>query len=508
MSNLGFQSVYSRLNARDDVTCQRVFLSLEKNSEGKNTAVVSFEEGLALRTFDVIAFSVSFELDYIGVLRVIRASGVPLLGEDREGYPLVLMGGICAFTNPEPLALFVDGIFLGDAETTLNPVLDTLVRLKEENASREKALLELSKCNAFYVPSLFEHTPLKKLNISHATSISKEPVYSKLLTPNTEFGDKCLIEVTRGCPYKCSFCVVGNNCGSFRMQSLKNIYKITEDYIAAQGGSAKHGEKTKIGFVGASVSDHTDFKQMLRFALEKNCSLAIASLRADRLDDELAEILSKSGYKTVSLAPEVGSENLINLLKKGIRKEHIQRAIGFLVDHDVLNFRLYFIIGLPGECDEDILEFVEYVKDVYASYLSKCRKKGRIGCLTLSINPFVPKPFTPFQWFPMRSKSYLKARIKFLRKEFAKVPNLRVQFSSVQQSIQQALLSLGGREISGILISQLEGEENRGELKSCLDRVVFREKAEDEELPWDFIQQSELKKHLRKKYNLVRSKIA
>jgi len=484
MSSLGFQAVYGMLNSRDDVVCERFFVG------GEEREARSIESNTPLASFDVLAFSVSFELDYPAVLRVIEAAGIPLLQKDRKKFPLVFIGGICAFTNPEPLAMFLDGVFLGDAEPLLSPVIDTL--LSSRAKGRAYTLGQLAEQKGFYVPHLKTDS---KFDIVRAASLSDSPLHSPILTPNTEFGEKHLIEVTRGCPYTCPFCVVGNHCRPFRKQSLEAL-KVT-------ASSCLSANPVKIGFVGVSIADHPEFKQIIK--IPGKGGMAIASIRADLIDKDIAVMLRQNGHKTVSIAPEAGSTRIIKALGKGIEKEDVVNAMHVLTDAGIVNFRLYFMIGLVGETDEDILELAVFVKNIMLIYTEQCRKGGRIGTVTLSVNPFVPKPFTPFQWASMASEKVLSDRVKILKRELAKTSNLRMNFTSIRESVRQAFLSLGGRSVGKFLIKL---HENGGDWKETerledevnnINSVVFREKDFEEALPWDFI--NEPKEELWRRFN-------
>jgi len=482
MSSLGFQAVYGMLNSRDDVVCERFFAGDTR----------SLESGTPIASFDVLAFSVSFELDYPAVLRIIEAAGIPLLQKDRRKFPLVFMGGICAFTNPEPLAMFLDGVFLGDAEELLAPVVDTVLCSRAKG--REHTLERLAEQKGFYVPHLKTGS---KFDIVRTESLASNPIHSPILTPHTEFGEKHLIEVTRGCPYKCPFCVVGNHCRPFRKQSLDNLKIMTSSCLAADN------TPVKIGFVGVSIADHPQFKQIIKIPGE--AGMAIASIRADLIDKEIAEMLKQNGHKTVSIAPEAGSARLIKALGKGIDKENVINALRVLIDAGIINFRLYFMIGLVGETDEDIAELVAFVKDIMLIYTDYCRKGGRIGSVTISVNPFVPKPFTPFQWAPMASEKVLADRVKLIKKELAKTPNLRMNFTSVRESVRQAFLSIGGRDVGEFLVKLHKNgrdwkyTERLEDEVSNINNVVFREKSFEEALPWDFI--NEPKEELWRRFN-------
>jgi len=496
MSSLGFQGVYGQLNKLGNVVCERVFIS--------DTAKAVPALAVPGR-FDVLVFSVSFELDYPAVLEIIECGGISLFQKDRTNLPLVFMGGICAFTNPEPLAPFVDGVFLGDSEVLLVPIFETLGSCFKDGISRDDILLRLSQKEGFYVPSLYNgEKEAKGLKILRAAKLSEKPIHSEIVTPYTEFRNKYLIEITRGCVHKCPFCVVGNHCNPFRVQEVGRVQELSKNFISPkeQGSVWEDGEGVhKVGFVGPSIADHPNFKEIIP---SKKGALAIASIRADCIDEEIAELLRESGYKTVSMAPEVGSERLINLLEKGIRKEHIENAVCLLISKGIINFRLYFIIGLPGERESDILELVVFVKNLMKFYTDGCRKIGRIGNITLSINPFIPKPFTPFQWAPMEKERILKNKVRFLKKEWRRVANLKVNFYSISESISQALLSLGGRETSCSVLSIYKNESSwKKVLKEFPDEiasVVFSEKKFDHKLPWEFMEEEQSKLKLWKRF--------
>jgi radical SAM superfamily enzyme YgiQ (UPF0313 family) len=290
-----------------------------------------------------------------------------------------------------------------------------------------------------------------------------------------------LIEVSRGCPRGCRFCAAGFIYHPYRRRPLELLMEEAERGLAV---------KDRLGLVGAAVSDHADLGELCRFIAERGGKVSISSLRIDALDDDLLDILHAGGHKTVALAPEGGSQRLRDLIRKGIDENQILRACDILIGRDILNLKLYFIIGLPTETMADLEEMVGLVEKIRERVITAARKNRRLGSILLSVNPFIPKPFTPFQWCGMETIPSLEKKYAYLRRAVGKLSNVRIQMESLREAFLQALLSRGDRRLATLLVKAGEpGGWKRAarELAIDTDFLVCRTIPLHENLPWDII---------------------
>ncbi|MFZ5570586.1 MAG: radical SAM protein [Thermodesulfobacteriota bacterium] len=506
MSNLGFQAVYRMLNQRDDVVCERAFApDRAKPNDGIPRTI---ESGRAVAEFDIIAFSISFEADYLKLLAIVHQAGLPLRSAARgDPHPLVIAGGVACFLNPEPVAPFIDCFFIGEAES----LLPRFFQFHDPGLERRQLLKRLAQnvpglyVPAFYTPRYHENGLLQAfdpdpgvpptIQRGFQADLDRCPVCSAILTPHTSFGDTYLIEVSRGCTHGCRFCSAGFLYRPPRFRSVEQL----ENNIAAGSGLAG-----KIGLVGAAVSDHPGLERLCRFALERDLSISFSSLRADALTPSLAEVLRRSHVKTATIAPDAGSERMRRVINKGISEKQILEAVRLLVSGGIPNVKLYFMIGLPFETEADIEAIVALCRNVKDRFLEASRRMGRIGGITVAINPFVPKPFTPFQWAAMDDPKSLRMKSEAIRKGLAKIDNLTVQLESVRQAYTQALFARGDRRLADLLERAVTTGGNwTSILKSWTmepDFYVLRERALDELLPWDFIDHGIRKSFLWKEF--------
>ncbi|WP_298440279.1 radical SAM protein [Geobacter sp.] len=498
MSNLGFQTVHALLNAESDVLCERAFLpDADELREYRKTGgpLLTLESQHPFSSFDLVAFSVSFESDYLNIPTIFDLAGIPARSADRGGsHPLVMGGGAALFLNPEPVADFMDLVCIGEGEAII-PGLLGLLRGGGLH-DRESFLAEAARLPGIYVPSLYgvEYDGVRiagraarggapeRVRRLWMASPDERPTVSEILTPGTEFSDMYLIEVSRGCPRGCRFCAAGFIYLPYRQRSLEVLKE-----EVARGLSKRH----KIGLVGAAVSDHREIGELCRFIRDAGGKVSVSSLRVDRLDGEMIEVLKASGHKTVALAPEGGSQRMRDLINKNLSEEQILAACGLLIDHDILNLKLYFIIGLPTETMEDLEEMAVLVGKIRVRVIAAAKKNKRLGEIILSVNPFVPKPFTPFQWCGMEETASLEKKLKYLQQAVGMLSNVRLQSESPKDAWLQALLSRGDRRLSSFLLQAAElGGWKRAAREFDPDphQFVHRTIPLDERLPWDFIE--------------------
>jgi radical SAM family uncharacterized protein len=506
MSNLGFQSVYRLLNAYDHVVCERAFLP--EPSRKQPPVIKTLESGKRLTDVDVIAFSLSFENDYAHILTILENIGLPLRADQRDDrHPLVIAGGVACFLNPEPIAAFFDCFLIGEAEAIMPRFLEVFAPGNKRRSMLKKLASEVSGA---YVPAFYEvkyhrDGTIAAFNPREAVPTGVKRAYLKdladsstcsaILTPDTAFERTHLVEVARGCPHGCRFCAAGF---IYRPPRFRPISALANDID--QGVS----QTDRIGLVGAAVSDLPGLGELCGQYQDKDIRISFSSLRADGLSAELLSVLKHSNVKTATIAPDAGSERMRKVINKGINRDTILAAADALVANGIPNLKLYFMIGLPTETSEDIDAIIRLSKHIKHRFLKASRSQKRIGEITISLNCFVPKPFTPFQWVAMAETADLKKKIAKIKNEIKKVPNVRVHSDVPRWAYIQALFSRGDRKAADILSLAHTYKGNWARtLKDVSinpDFYVLRERDLDETLPWDFIDQGFEKSYLQQEF--------
>lgn len=511
MSNLGFQSVYRLLNEYDHVVCERAFLP--EPSHRQPPVIKTVESGKRLLDTDIIAFSLSFENDYPHILSILDNIGLPLRADQRgDRHPLLIAGGVASFLNPEPIAAFFDCFFIGEAEAVIPRFLDVFVPGNKRHTVLKKIAAEVPGA---YIPAFYDvdynrdgtiaaFKPLEAVASGvkrvYLKDLADTATCSAILTPDTAFDQTHLIEVARGCPHGCRFCAAGF---VYRPPRFRPISSLTEDIDQA---SAK---TDRIGLVGAAVSDLPGLSDLCGRYQDKNLRISFSSLRADGLSPEMLAVLKHSQVKTATIAPDAGSERMRNVINKGITEDAILAAADALVANGIPNLKLYFMIGLPTETGDDVEAIIRLGKKIKHRFLKASQSQKRIGDITISLNCFVPKPFTPFQWVAMAETAVLKKKIKKIKTELSKVANLRVHADIPRWAYIQGLFSRGDRRVADILSLAHSYKGNWARtLKDVSinpDFYVLRERDLNERLPWDFIDQGIKKSYLQKEYQRAMS---
>ena len=506
MSSLGFQTLYHLLNGIDHVVCERAFLPDQRKEQ--STGLKTVESGRPIASADIIAFSISFENDYPHLLSILDQAGIPLRSSDRSTrHPLVIAGGCACFLNPEPIAAFIDCFLLGEAEG----ILPRFFQVFEPGGDKTQLLKNMARqIPGTYVPAFYqaryhadgtlavfeprEDVP-PKIDRVYLGDLGQSSTCSTIITPHTTFDRSFLIEVGRGCPHGCRFCSAGFIYRPPRFRSIERLEQ-----------SIKQGTLVtdRVGLVGAAVSDLPDIEKLCSKFNEENVRISFSSLRADRLTPGLLATLKASDVKTATIAPEVGTERMRRIINKGITKDDILTAAVKLVQNGIPNLKLYFMVGLPGEADEDIDAIIQLVKQIKHRFLASSRTRRHIGTITVSLNSFVPKPATPFQWAPMDEVGALKSKIKKIKHVLRKVANVKINSDVPRWAYLQAMFSRGDRRIADLL---LMAHANSGNWPQTLkttalnsDFYVLRERDPDEILPWDFIDHGIKKSYLRREY--------
>ena len=500
MSNLGFQTIYKLFNAEDGIVCERVFLPPKSELAAQllsKEPLVTIESQTPVRDFDVLAFSVSFEWDYTNVLSLLRLAGIPVRAAERTHHdPLILIGGAVTFVNPEPLALFADVIAAGEGEALVPPLL----RAFQSAEHRDDLLRRLVQERGYYVPSFYDveynadntiatfvpregtGAPATVKKAAVKTTDALDPPATTIFTPETEFGSRFLVEVVRGCANLCRFCWAGYNYLPVRAFPKERIFALAE--------RAKPYSKTA-GLVSIALCDHPDIEEILTRLTEMGFSLSPASLRLDDLTPTILNLLRRSGERSITIAPEVGSDRLRRVINKTITNDEILAAAEMIFAAGFENLKLYYMIGLPTETDEDLVAIRDQVLQLKDIMLAHARPKGHIGRIVGSVNPLVPKPGTAFERLPMEDDASIERKIKRTRSLTADIDNVYFNIKSERHSFYQALLSLGDRRVAQAIEA---AERNGGNWRAAVaeagvdaDFYVFRDKTNDAVLAWDII---------------------
>lgn len=514
MSNLGFLSVHARINARPDALCERAFLPGPRERRllsGRGLPLSALESGRPLADFDVVAFSLSYENDLLNVPQLLASGGVPPFRDARRGpggaRPLVVAGGFAASLNPEPSGTIADAVVVGDGERAVESILS----LGRPRPGDEAYLADLAAVPGVYVPggydpeyggpgdagnllALMPRSGFPARVVREAVALADFPPVFPVLSEDAEFGRMALVETSRGCPKMCGFCAAAHACPRYREVPLAH---------ARAAVDAAWPHRTTIGLIGAAVLDWVHFKELSREILARGGSVSPASVRADLVDDETADILGRSGHRTVALAPECGDERLRGRIGKRLPDHGFYAAARALVRAGIVSFKLYFLVGLPGTSrDEEIDGTAGFLERFRGVVLEEGRAAGRLGTVTATLSPFVPKPFTPMQWAPMARESELERRQDGIARAVRSVPNLRVARDASRQAVVQAYLGLSDRRAAALLARARDGRMRTSGRDAApgIDRVVFREKDADECFPWDVIEGGLPRATLRSRY--------
>jgi radical SAM family uncharacterized protein len=516
MSNLGFQTLYHHLNNEEDIVCERAFLPDPEDLPEyyqTQTPLFSLESQKPLSDFDILAFSISFENDFINVLSIFDLAHLPAESRHREnGYPLVIAGGVSVFLNPEPLSEFLDLFILGEAEEAIIEFLEVYRDTSSKKGNKEKDyfLRKLGEVEGVYVPKFYhvsyaEDGKIEAMNPEPGfprqvkrrwvREIDRFRTRSSLFTPDTEFKEMALVEVNRGCPRGCRFCAACFVYHPFRSRSLPTLESLAKEGLV---------EEHRIGLAGTAVSDYPHLLPLCQNILSQQGRISLASLRIDAISDSLVQCLKEGKVQTVAVAPEAGSERLRKLLRKGYKEEEILKAIDILVENGISQVKCYFLIGLPSETDEDVKAILDLAKQIRHRILS--HRKGQKGQwkVVLSVNPFVPKPATPFQWVPLEEVSELKRKLKIIQRGIKGEKGMEMIHDLPKWAYVQALLSKGDRHVGKILMAahQYEGDWGKALRETSInpDFYVYRKRDLDEIFPWDFIDHGVPKERLKEEY--------
>ncbi len=442
VANIGLQYIYAYLNSLENVICERFYLDV-------HNCLRSFESGTPLKDFDIALFSLQFEEDYFNVVRILKAF---------KG--LKIAGGPCAMINPKPIAKYFDAFVVGEVENSR--VLDVIAEAKS---------VEDLECEGVW---------LKDGNVKRIYPKKLDFYLKRQIIADNIFGRCLILEIGRGCIRRCRFCVVRQIYSPPRWRDLKLMVESAEDY---------RGVVDKVCLVAPSTLDHPKAKELIARLIEMGFLVSPSSTRADKLDEETVELLVRGGLKSLTIAPEVGSDRLREVLNKGLNEEHILNAVEIGKEKGIKSFKLYFMIGLPNESFEDVKEIVRLVEKIRSLKVE----------VSVSINPFVPKPHTPLQWCPYTGiegvdLKEIKRRREYLLKELSKICEVSVE--SVERFAIQTILSRGDEDVSKLLETKPSLRlAKKMNLTRYLDKIPL-----DSELPWDFIDHGYKKERLIKEF--------
>jgi radical SAM superfamily enzyme YgiQ (UPF0313 family) len=476
MSSLALQRVWELVNREPDWSCERFFA----DGEGMPRSV---ETDTPLDAFGAVAFSVSFEEDYVNLLRMLARARIPLRRRDRgPSDPLILVGGSCAMINPLTLSEFVDAFPLGAAENLLPALLPALAG--EER--REAALERLAATAGFFVPAY--HAPdaegvsdrLHKLELSEEQM--RRPGHlptTAVLTPHTEFADKFLVEMSRGCPEKCKYCWATFGMGRFRWHPTEFILAAIERARAVTD---------QLGFVATAVGDHPEIEKILAEGNRLGFRTAVSSIRIPAVTEGVLEALWASGDRSITLAPETGSDRLRRVLNKPIPNALVLDKVRLIYRQGLTGLKLYFIIGLPEETDEDVRAILELAAECRAIMLEELAPRGVIGQIHLGVNLLIPKPYTGWQRERLEEPVVLKRRMRLLQRGVARLPNVELGTMSIRQAIWQTYITKAGASAAEPLEEAAAGKPLSALLRQYADRIepeVFARS--DGRLRWQFL---------------------
>jgi radical SAM superfamily enzyme YgiQ (UPF0313 family) len=483
MASLGFQTVYRLWNEHPRVLCERAFVEDVWNCDDIRT----LESGCSVRQFEIIAYSVSFELDILNIIYSLAKARIPLLRTDRiDKDPLVIVGGVVASLNPSPLLPFVDGLLVGEGEGVLHAIADLYIEHKVEKSRRQRLLESFSNLEGMFIPGIS-----KSVQRRHVVNLDSCPVYTPIVTPFSSFKNMFVVETGRGCNRGCLFCAAAKVYAPCRYRSEDSLL---ETILKKNPGSFR------VGLEGAGLSDYPNLESVCERVIQEGNSISFSSIRANRVTPKLVSLLDRGGVRSFTIAPEVGTDRLRSKIGKRMVQQDLMTCIDILADSSIQVIKLYFLIGFENETNEDIISIVQLVKN----FSRRIEKKGNQKRIRLAVNAFIPKPFTEFQWSPMEHEKVLSGKRDEIFRNLRKVKNVSVIQKSTREEILQGILSKGNEQV-GLAFMDAWNQDISWKMalkKRGIDGndILHRNMDFNTELPWDFILTTESRGKLWKRY--------
>ena len=529
MSNLGMRILYGVMNGMDGVWCERVFApwgDMEQAMRDNSLPLWALESQTPVREFDMIAFTIGYEMAYSNILNMLNLAGVPLRSKDRQGLKnIVFAGGVCAF-NPEPLADFIDFFSLGEGEDITVEILQLYDRAKAEGWSKDAFLHEAAKIPGVYVPSFYRHEYNADGTLAAIVPLEGAPETvtkriiedldngyfpTKMIVPSTEIvHDRANLEVFRGCIRGCRFCQAGFSCRPVRKKSPEVLYRQAVETLRASGNN-------EITISSLSTSDYRGLKELtdklIPYCTENKVSLSVPSLRADNFSRDLMERLQAGGRKSsLTFASEAGTQRLRDVINKNLTEDEILTTCANAFSGGWNNVKLYFMLGLPTETDEDVLGIAELVYKVILTWKEHAVNKKRGLRVHVATAYFVPKPHTPFQWEQQITPQEYLRRCRLLKSHFYS-KSIEYDYHAPDLSQLEAVFARGDRRLGAVIEeavkngARLDGWDEyfdyakwQDAFRKCGvdgDFYTVRGYGEDELLPWDTIDVGVTKKFLK-----------
>ncbi|MGD8238314.1 MAG: radical SAM protein [Armatimonadota bacterium] len=481
MSSLAMHALYRLLSGAPRVRCERAFLASRRPGHAPTGSAgpVSFETQTPLARFDALTFSIAFELDYLNVLRMLDEAGVPPLSRHREHrHPLLMAGGVAPSANPQPVADIFDAIVIGEVEPIADALTkalsEALPRARRSGNGRQAALDALAELPGVYVPSRLE--PGGAITKLTAEDLDEHETASAILTPDTEFANSFLVEVGRGCPRGCRFCLAGHIYRPFRQRSVPALLRMADFGLE---------HTRRIGLVGSALSDYRRLEELVTALRAREADISTSSLRAESVTPTLLQALADSGQRQITLAPEAATPRLRRLLGKPTPDDRFDALVDMGLARGIRAYKLYFMIGLPTETGEDAIAIADCMRRLESAF-----PRARFSA---AVSPFVPKPHTPFQWAPMPDVDALDSRHRALRDAFAGLRS-DLALDSPRWAYIQAALSRGGPELAEVLpATHQSGGSARAFLRALREHDLDPDAAfapcagPDAPLPWDIV---------------------
>ena len=473
ISNLGFQEAYRLFNDAEDISCERMFVY----DPPYEHTTRSLETQRDLRDFDIIAFSISFELDYPRLVQILNAAKIPPIASDRnQTDPLVIAGGVTTFLNPTPLAPIIDVFLIGEAEAIIPEFCRVIEKHIETGLHRADCLRELNDLKWCYLPQVT--SPEKTVQRRSVSDLDAHPTCSSIITPHSHFQNMFCIEVGRGCGRGCRYCAAGHVYRPIRFRSPEILLSTIRN---------NPFQTKKVGLIGAALSDYPELDTVCESLVNEGYELGLSSFRIDIITPRFLSYLEKANIRSITLAPETGSQRLRKLIKKNLSDEQIFETIELLAASNISTIKLYFMIGLPSETAQDVESIVKLVKKIAQIFGSRLEGFE----INVSVNAFIPKPFTPFQWHPMETETNLRKKRRYLTSQLHKIKGVSISSKSTRSEVLQGIFSSGGPEIGRAIVKKLSSKFNwkkiLRESKIDITEIIYRKKTFDDRLPWDFI---------------------